>query len=49
MTPGPERETLLFDMESDPFQLVNAAEDPAHAALRAELSAELKRRRAALG
>lgn len=49
LTPSPKQQALLFDMQADPFQLTNLAGDPAHAELRARLSAELKKRRSALG
>ena len=40
---------LLYDNENDPYQLTNLADDPTHAALRAELDADLDRRLAARG
>ncbi len=39
----------LFDLRSDPHELKNLAGDPAHAALLAELTAELCRQQAQLG
>ena len=33
----------LYDLETDPYELTNLADDPAHAALRAELHQELRR------
>ncbi len=41
--PGHDEWTELFDLSKDPYETRNLARDPAHASLRAELDAELKR------
>ena len=49
--PGAERyvEDCLYDLEADPHELNNLAASPAHAAVRDELAARLKRRMVAAG
>ena len=39
----------LFDLEADPYELRSVHDDPAHAGVRAELTAELDRQQAAIG
>ena len=47
--PGHDEWTEVFDLQSDPYELRNLAQDPASASLQAELEAEYEKQSAAIG
>jgi arylsulfatase A-like enzyme len=46
--PGHDEWTEVFDLKADPYEKVNLARDPAHAALRKQLEEEFERQQKAV-